>query len=249
MWNDNDRFQLEVLPDSAAVAWRAAELFTSVCHEAGKQVTVALSGGSTPRALHSLLAASPWRDQISWQRLQFFWGDERWVPAVHADSNFHMAEETLLSRVPVTASQIHRVLTESESPDAAAEAYETEIRRSFDIAGSMIPRFDLIVLGMGPDGHTASLFPRTAALHEATRLVVANAVPQLETTRITCTVPLINHAKRVMFLVTGQDKAHALAEVLQGDRDPEQYPSQLVQPVSGEVRWVVDNAAASLLRH
>ncbi|HKV84774.1 MAG TPA: 6-phosphogluconolactonase [Ktedonobacterales bacterium] len=247
---ENMRRRIERVPTGLDVANRAAELFVRRNHEAqpSGRFTVALSGGSTPRAFHALLAAPPYRDQVDWSIAQFYWGDERYVAPDDPESNFRMARETLLDKIPIHEAQIHRVHTEMDDPAAAAGLYESEIRQEFALAGGALPRFDLIFLGMGPDGHTASLFPHTAALGVRDRLVVANYVPKLSTWRITLTEPVLNAAATMAFLVAGADKADALSAVLDGPRDPEQYPSQLVAPTAGEALWIVDDAAAARLR-
>jgi 6-phosphogluconolactonase len=241
---------VEVLADLNAVAHRAADLFVreSQRTRVRGRLTVALSGGSTPRAFHALLAAPPYRDQVEWSQVQFYWGDDRHVAPDDRESNFRMARETLFDKVPVHEAQIHRMHTEMEDASAAAALYEDELKQEFELRQSQLPRFDLIYLGMGPDGHTASLFPHTAALNVRDRLVVANYVPKLSTTRITLTAPVLNAAAVVAFLVAGQDKADALAAVLQGARNPEEYPSQLIEPADGALYWLVDQAAAAKLR-
>lgn len=245
---DPSRRQVETLAESSAVAQAAAELFVERARAAraeGHDFRVALSGGSTPRRFHALLASSPLREQVDWSRVQFFWGDERCVPPDHPDSNYRMARETLLDAVPVSPAQIHRMRGEDD-PAQAARAYEAEVRQVFGVAQGETPRFDLIYTGMGPDGHTLSLFPHTAALSVTDRLVTENAVPQLNTTRITFTTTLANNAALVVFVIAGADKADALAEVLQGEYNPQQYPSQLIAP-AGELRFIVDQAAAAKL--
>ncbi len=207
---------------------------------------VALSGGSTPRALHQELAAH-YRDLIPWERVQVFWSDERCVPPDHPDSNFRMARETLLDHVPLPPENIHRMPGERTDYDAAAADYEAEIRSVFGLPPDVLLRFDLILLGMGPDGHTASLFPGTAALHETRRLVAPNWVPKLNTHRLTFTYPAINNARLVIFLVTGEEKAEPLRDVLSGQTKIEERPAVGVRATGGEVRWLVDRAAASLL--
>jgi 6-phosphogluconolactonase len=235
------RPQVETLADGSAVAQAAAELFVVQARAAQRE-----GHDSTPRRFHALLAAAPLREQVDWERVQFFWGDERCVPPDHPDSNYRMARETLLDVVPVKPEQIHRMRGEDD-PAQAARAYEAEVRSVFGATGSAIPRFDLIYLGMGPDGHTLSLFPHTAALGVTDRLVTENVVPQLNTTRITFTTTLANNAAMVAFVIAGAEKADALSEVLQGAPNPEQYPSQLIAPVGG-LRFIVDQAAAAKLR-
>ena len=245
-----NRVYVVVADDLAGVARHAADLFVRLARQAeqSSRFSVALSGGSTPKALHELLSSPPFREQVDWARVHFYWGDDRYVAPDDPESNFRMARETLLDRVPLREAQIHRVHTEMDDPDAAAALYEDELRQDFGLRDGQVPRFDLILLGMGPDGHTASLFPHTSALTVTDRLVVANYVPKLATWRITFTAPVINHAATVAFLVAGDDKADALAHVLDGPRDPEEYPSQLVAPSDGDLYWFVDRAAASRLQ-
>ncbi len=207
-----------------------------------------LSGGSTPRGLHELLCTDEYRDKIDWTKVHLFWGDERTVPADHADSNFLMAKESLLDPLQIPASNIHRVATELGDWDKAAAAYQQTIAdvTGADASGAP-PVLDIILLGMGDDGHTASLFPSTTALAERKAWVVANHVPQQNTHRITMTVPLINAANHVWFMAAGTNKAHRLAEVLLGPKQPERLPSQLICPAQGELRWFVDESAAAEL--
>ncbi len=207
--------------------------------------TTALSGGSTPRTLFTLIAATA-SNSIPWDKMFFFWGDERHVPPTDAESNYRMANETLLSKVPVPPGNIFRVVSEDRDAEAAAKAYDETVRKFFAAPAGEFPRFDLILLGLGGDGHTASLFPETAALQEKSRLVVANWVEKLKTSRITFTLPLLNAARTVAFLVSGMDKAPILHEVLEGNAAT--YPSQLVKPTDGKLIWFVDRAAASELK-
>jgi len=208
--------------------------------------TIALSGGSTPRNLYTLIAANA-GSSLPWDQMFFFWGDERHVPPGDPESNYRMARETLLSKVPVPSANIFPIPTENPDAAAAADAYEQTLRKFFAVATGEFPRFDLILLGMGPDGHTASLFPETEALQEKSRLVVANVVEKLKTTRITLTLPVLNAARCVAFLVSGTDKAAVLHEVLEGNAPGEKYPSKLVRPGDGKLIWFVDRAAASEL--
>ncbi len=208
--------------------------------------TIALSGGSTPRNLYTLIAANASASQ-PWDQMFFFWGDERHVPLNDPDSNYRMAKETLLSKVPIPPANIFPVPAENPDAAAAAQAYEETLRKFFALAPGDFPRFDLILLGMGPDGHMASLFPETAALQEKSRLVVANWVEKLNNSRITFTLPVLNAARCVAFLVSGADKAAVLHEVLEGKAPGEKYPSKLVRPSAGKLIWFVDRAAASEL--
>jgi 6-phosphogluconolactonase len=183
---------------------------------------------------------------MPWDKLDLYWVDERCVPPGDADSNYRMIREALLDHVPLKPEQIHRIEGELE-PQAAADRYESELRASFRLESAASPHFDLVALGMGVDGHTASLFPHTDVLHEFDRLAVANHVPQKDAWRITLTWPVINHSRSVFFLVSGQDKAGILKEVLTGPHDPERLPSQLIWPSSGILTLILDKAAASLL--
>jgi 6-phosphogluconolactonase len=239
---------IRVYEDQAALM-RAAADYSTMCYNAAVNdhdyFAVALPGGSTPRALFELLAAPENAQHIGWSKVHVFWGDERCVPPDHPDSNYRMAKEVLLDHVALPSSNVHRVSGELEPAQAAAE-YEQTLRSFFAARAGKV-RFDLILLGMGDDGHTASLFPGTAALDETERLVVANYVPKLDTWRITLTAPVINDAAHVMFLVSGTGKADMLKRVLQGPRQPHNLPSQMIQPVDGELYWLVDRPAAALL--
>ena len=208
--------------------------------------TVALSGGSTPGPVYQSLAASPLRDEVDWSRVYVFWGDERTVPPESDQSNYRLARETLLDHVPIPAGQIYRLRGEID-PEMAAAEYEQTIRRVFNLAPGELPVFDLLLQGIGPDGHTASLFPGTVALHERERLVVANVVPQLNTMRLTLTVPVIQNAARIVVLVAGRDKAEAVRRALEGEWNPEETPSQILRQARGEDDWLLDVDAASLL--
>ena len=215
---------------------------------AAGRFAIALSGGSTPKRLHECLSGEPRvRNRMPWDSIHFFWGDERHVPPENPQSNYCMARKTLFNAAPVPAQNIHRV--PAEDPDAAlcAENYERELFSFFGLKPGQIPRFDCIVLGIGPDGHTASLFPGTDALREKKRLVVANWVEKLQTHRITLTAPVLNNAAMVIFLVSGKEKADVLREILEGDYRPELFPAQLIRPQAGKVLWLVDQKAAGCL--
>lgn len=230
----------------------AAEEFARVALQASRaegRFSVALAGGSTPKGLYALLANDQsLRGAIPWERTHVFWGDERPVPPHHIDSNYGMAAAALLSKVPIAPQNVHRIHGEESDPHAAAWVYEQELRGFFGVPGGAFPRFDLILLGLGGDAHTASLFPGSAALDERDRLAVANRVDKLDTTRITLTVPLLNNAGCVVFLVSGADKAAALKTVLEGPYAPHGAPAQLIQPNPGRLIWMVDRDAARLLR-
>ena len=240
-----------VEPDQTALAQRAAQYFVEMAGEAvasNGRARIAISGGATPLAAFRLLADrnQPWRGRMPWSNLDLYWVDERAVPPDHADSNYRMTREALLDHVPLHPDQIHRIEGELE-PEAAAARYESELRNSFRLEGAESPRFDLVALGLGEDGHTASLFPHTAAVREMNRLVAANHVPQKDAWRITLTWPVINRASSVFFLAAGADKAEILKEVLTGPRDLERLPSQLIWPSSGILTLILDRAAAALL--
>jgi 6-phosphogluconolactonase len=264
------RREIRIVEDAAAVSRAAAEEVAAALalgREGGVPaglLSCALSGGSTPRALYRLLAdpASPYRQRIAWNAIHFFWGDERHVPPDDPDSNFRMAREALLDRVPVPAAHVHRVAGEEPDAARAAARYERELIELFrlsrdtdsgrDGAPSAArrdwPRFDLVLLGLGEEGHTASLFPGSPLLAERRRLAAAVWVEAHRTWRITFTPPVINHAAAVIFLVSGAAKAAALAAVLEGEPCPERYPAQVVAPVDGRLLWIVDRAAAGQLR-
>jgi 6-phosphogluconolactonase len=244
--------EIQVVGDVPALSRTAAEMIVLLAAETvekGDFFTIALSGGSTPRNLYALLATdASLREQMPWQRVHFFWGDERHVPPDNLESNYRMTYEAMLSKLEIPSTNIHRV--PSENPDAVKSAtdYEQELRRFFKLKAGELPRFDFVLLGMGPDGHTASLFPGTKALQESERLVVANWVEKFRAYRITMTVPVLNNADHVSFIVGGKEKAEILKEVLEGKRAPERLPSQLIAPTHGKLVWIVDKAAASRLR-
>jgi 6-phosphogluconolactonase len=242
------------LPDAHGLAIAGAN---AVLHAATEAVhhrgvfRIALAGGATPRQVYSLLTRPPRRERVPWNEIDFFWSDERHVPPSHPDSNYRMAYETLLSKVPVNPERVHRVHGEDRDAAAAAAAYEAEVRATADPAGG-IPQFDLILLGLGADGHTASLFPGTNALAETSRLVAALRVESVHAarsrSRITMTLPLINAARQVIFIVSGADKARAVRDVLAPQAAGPLLPAQLVGPAAGRQLWLVDEAAASLLQ-
>jgi 6-phosphogluconolactonase len=234
---------VHVYGSSEELAGAATREFAARAEEAIEErgrFAVVLAGGSTPETMYGILARD-YADRIDWSKVYVFFGDERSVPPHHEDSNLKMASEALLDHVPV--GNVHRIRGELP-PDEAAEAYEEELRKFFQTDD--VPRFDLILLGIGADGHTASLFPETSAIEVHDRWVVANPVLKLDTTRITLTIPVINAARAVIFLVAGEDKAEALVEILEGEADPRAYPAKLIQPPGGP-EWMVDQSAASLL--
>ncbi len=238
-----------IYPDIDTLSQQAAQHIVRIAQESivtRGRFTIALSGGTTPRELYSLLGTEPYRSQIDWNLVHIFWGDERCVPADSPDSNYHMADEVLLSKIPISALQIHRMPADQPDRDAASQAYTVEMQRSFGT--NDIPDFDLIQLGMGPEGHTASLFPHLPSLHEQRRLVMPVSVPKPPPDRLTFTPPLLNAARTILFLVTGSEKADALQAVLEGPYQPDEYPAQIVRPTNGEVVWMVDKDAAKNIR-
>jgi len=208
---------------------------------------IAVSGGSTPKRTFELLASEEKFSLFPWEKVELFWVDERCVPPDNADSNYRMTREALLERVPLAADRVFRIEGELE-PEQAAARYESAIRNRFRLEGAELPTFDLIALGMGADGHTASLFPHTEALHELVRIAVANQVPQQKQSwRVTLTSPVINQGRKVIFLIGGADKAHVLSEVLSEKYDPEVWPSQLIRPKGGQLLFLLDRGAAAEL--
>jgi 6-phosphogluconolactonase len=226
----------------------AAERFVSSAKkaiEATGRFTVALAGGSTPKSLYRLLAGSQFRDRVDWSRVFFFFGDERRVGPDHPDSNFRMTKENLFDPLGTARQNIFRWPTEKPEAEDGAADYEKTIKEFFN--ADPLPRFDLILLGLGADGHTASLFPYSPALKEVSRLAVTNPVEKLATDRLTLTFPVINNAANIILLVSGAEKASALKEILEGKADPEKYPAQMVRPVNGDLVWLIDNQANELL--
>lgn len=244
--------EIRIVPDAEALCLAAATVLTSSAHTAVREkgvFTVALSGGSTPKSLYARLAGDPtWRAQLPWDKIHFFWGDERQVPPDHPESNYRMASEALLSKVPVPAANIHRLKGEYADAAHAAQEYEQSLRAFFHLSAEQCPCFDFVFLGLGPDAHTASLFPGTRALLEQQRLVVANWVGKFYAERLTLTAPVLNNAAQVVFLVSGEEKALPLKAVLEGRYEPSQLPAQLIQLAHGRLLWLVDQAAARLLQ-
>ncbi len=240
-----ERSNLIVVRDAEALAERVARhTLDAGAHALALRgrFDVALAGGSTPKAAYELLASPRFRGELDWSRVRFFFGDERCVPPEHADSNYRMTNETLFAPLGIAASQIARIHGEDD-PAAAAEAYNAQL---IDLLGSS-PCLDIVFLGMGPDGHTASLFPGTIGALDLTQFVVANFVPKFGSYRITLTPQIINAARYVTITAAGAEKADALAAVISGPHEPERYPAQLVAPSTGQLDWFVDAAAASKL--
>jgi 6-phosphogluconolactonase len=246
-----DGSEIIVLEDAAALSHKAAEILvrriTAVLAQR-PYFSIALSGGSTPKALFSLLVEDEsFNAKISWDKIHFFWGDERHVPPQDDKSNYRMAFEMMLARAHVRTENIHRMQAEQADAEKVALDYEQELRKFFQPTADQLPVFDFNLLGIGPDGHTASLFPETRALHEHKRLVVANWVEKFQSYRITMTLPVLNNAGTIVVLVSGQKKAAILQQILEGDHQPDLLPAQLIRPTHGKLIWLVDQAAASRL--
>ena len=247
--------KIVVSKDLEELSSRAAAEFVRIASGsiAERQVfTVALSGGSTPKALYKRLVDS----DLDWNKVYFFFGDERNVPPDDEQSNFRMADENLFGPLSIASDKVYRWETDIRAPQRIAATYADSINNFFatptlpsHARDSELPRFDIVLLGMGSDGHTASLFPNTTALNETKKLAVANWVPQLDKWRYTLTYPVINNARNIMFLVAGTDKAETLKEVIDGNRRPKRLPSQSVNPTDGELHWFVDETAADHLTH
>jgi 6-phosphogluconolactonase len=252
---NQDVDKLEVFADNQALTLAAAQRFVVLATEAVEThglFTVALSGGSTPKGLYKLLATDKtMRDAIPWSKTHFFFGDERHVPPEHPESNFRMASEAMFRVLRTEQLHLHRVLSELSNASQAAEEYEADLRDFFEPLGLLeggFPRFDLVFLGMGPDGHTASLFPDSAALGESTRWVVANWVEKFKTNRITMTFPVLNSAAEIIVLVAGSEKSSVVAQVLGPQVGAPKYPIQTIRPRHGVKRWMLDSTAAEGVR-
>ncbi|MGI8586585.1 MAG: 6-phosphogluconolactonase [Chloroflexia bacterium] len=245
-----DKPEILIAHDPADLAHRAADLFVETASEAAleyRTIAVALAGGSTPKALYELLTSDAYRTRINWPLIHFFWGDERYVPADDQDSNYRMAYDALLSKVPVPAANIHRMSTDYPDEDEAARAAEQDLADHFKTPPAEMPRFDLILLGLGDDGHTASLFPGKPTLNERQRLVVATPPGRLPppVDRLTLTLPVLNAAARVVFLAAGAGKAEIVRWVLHEAPGDSPLPAQMVQPTDGRLTWMLDEAAAA----
>ncbi len=246
------RGNVDIFPDDAALTAAVAERFVAAAAaaiDATETFSVALSGGSTPRALFTALASPEYSSRIQWSAVHVFWGDERCVGPADADSNYRMARETLLDHVPVRATNIHRIRGE-EDPAEAAEKYERDLRAAFETPtgpprSAPGARFDLALLGLGTNGHTASLFPHLQAVREQTRWVMAENVASVQLWRITLTPVILNRSAEVLFLVSGKEKAAILRRVLYGARETDELPAQSIAPVDGRLRWMIDAAAAA----
>jgi 6-phosphogluconolactonase len=238
--------EIIICQDVGELNRQAAEQYVSLAREAfarSGRFTVGLSGGSTPKALYSLLASPDYTERLDWSRVHLFWGDERCVPPDHPENNFRMVQESLLSKIQIPSENVHRMMGEKE-PEQAATKYEEHLRQFFCLPRGGVPRFDLIFLGLGEDGHTASLFPDTAALNEKEHLVAAVYLDKLKTYRLTLTLPVINAAARIIFLVTGQSKSTVVNKLLSADSKSQNYPATKVSPANGHVTWLITQDAA-----
>jgi 6-phosphogluconolactonase len=247
---------LTVVASPEEMAEIAAKRLAEVCDKAIAErgvATVALSGGNTPKKLYQILAASPYKEKLAWDKIIFLLGDERLVPITDKDSNYLMVQNSLLVGAPVDASRLLRVYTELGTPGAAAADYELTIKKHLGLKDGQLPALDFVLLGMGPDGHTASLFPHTDAvknalkngLDDTSHIVLANWVAKMDSWRITLTAPVLRNARNVLFQATGADKAESLKQVLSGPLNQELYPSQLLRDMPGEVEWLLDKAIAA----
>jgi len=235
---------VQILPDLEAISHEAASLFVNASRDSivtRKKFAVAISGGSTPRRLYTLLGSSPYCDQVDWHKVHFFWADERCVPKEDEASNFKVAFDRLLSKVPVPDGNIHRIKG-GEDPEKAARDYEADIRKFFGASG--LPVFDLVLLGMGEDGHTASLFPGSKSVEETARLAVVVYLDKPNWNRITLTLPVLNNAAQILFLVAGSSKAAVLSEILSDGEKKREFPAGRITPVQGKVTWLIDREAA-----
>ena len=239
-----DRRQIFISAEALVI--HVADWLVERARGCDRTFALCLSGGSTPQPLYRRIAEPTVAARLPWSNVHWFWGDERFVPHDHPDSNYRMASETLLSRVPLPQRNVFRVNAELPA-SAAADDYDRQLREFFGVQSGAWPRFDLIMLGMGEDGHTASLFPGSAALQEQSRMVVANWVEKFHSNRITFTFPVLNHAAEVLFLVSGEGKSRVLREILERAPTDAGYPAAKVRPQDGRLLWIVDKAAAQLL--
>lgn len=239
---------IKIFDDRNALNMGAAEFWQQIAAAAVAvrgRFTVALSGGSTPKPFYELLAQSPWKESLPWSKTHIFLGDERNVPTDDPQSNFRMINEALLSKIKIPTENIHRVRTELKDPQKVAADYERTLREFFP--GSAWPQLDLNLLGLGENGHTASLFPHTSVLHDRANWVAGLYIEEVKMDRITMTVPAINHSRNIAFFVAGESKAEVVRDILHGARDPERLPAQLIQAEAGTVTWLLDRPAARLL--
>lgn len=239
--------ELQTFANLEELSRAAAARFTQLCREqtaGGDTFTAALSGGSTPQRLYEILGGAEFSDAIPWDSVHLFQVDERCVPPDHPESNYRRIREALLGRIPIPPANVHRIRAELPDPEDAARLYVQDLGRVVPVAAGEVPRLDLVFLGMGADGHTASLFPGSPALAERSKWACASFVEKLHVSRVTMTYPVLNAAREIIFLVAGPDKAEALRSVLEGPHEPERLPSQGIRLVDGRLKWYVDAAAA-----
>jgi len=243
-----DRPRIVISPDKTALFQSTAELIVEASRSAiarSGRFAFVLTGGSTPKSLYELVATDEWKGRIDWAKVHLFWGDERFVPATDGQSNYGMAKKALIDRLELPATNVHRVVTEDTTPEGCAESYEQDIREFFKAPTGVFPSFDFVLNGMGSNRHALSLFPGRPTIHEKSRMVVADFVPEVKMNRITMTAPLVNAAREVVFLVAGEDKAEAVNDVVFGPRNVDEKPAQLIQPDNGELIWMLDAEAGS----
>lgn len=242
------RIDIQILPDLESLSHKAVEIFVDTSRRSiyeRKSFSVAISGGSTPGVLYMLLGSDQYKDKIDWKHTHIFWSDERCVPPEHRDSNFRLAFEEFLSKVPVPDKNVHRIRGE-KGPEQGAQEYEDELRKHFGTEG--LPVFDLVLLGLGEEGHTASLFPGSMAIYETKQLVVPVYRDKPDHNRVSLSLPVLNHALHVVFLVAGILKSRAIANILMKEQNRDRYPVEPIQSVGRNVTWLLDKEAAALLR-
>ena len=238
--------EIKVCKNQEEIFTKSVDMFIEIANQAiaaRGYFSIALSGGSTPKGMYALLASDAYKDKVDWNKVHLFWGDERSVAPDNDQSNYRMANEAMIKKVPIPAENVHRMEAERQDIEQAAKDYEAAIKQVMPFADGEQPCFDLILLGMGDDGHTASLFPHTKVLSENTRTVVVNWVEKFNTNRMTLTAPAINNARNVVFMAAGANKEQPLKEVLSGAPNSDLYPSQLIRPTDGNLVWLVDEAA------
>ena len=246
----NSKPEIRIVDDPIELARAAANEFEQLAKNAVESqgsFNVALSGGSTPKAMFDLLSGDRCKTTIPWSKIHLFWGDERHVPPDDEDSNYRMTKEHLLSKIDIPSENVHRVEAEDSNAQQVAANYQKHLQQYFNLSEAEIPQFDLVFLGMGDDGHTASLFPGTDVVHDTENLVAAPLVEKFNSHRITLTPKVINNSDRVIFLVKGKEKADALVRVIEGEKDIDLYPAQIVNPTHGSVLWLCDRASCSKL--
>lgn len=241
------RIDIQVFPDLESLSHKAVEIFVDTSSRSiyeRKSFSVAISGGSTPKRLYALLGSDQYKDKIDWKQTHVFWSDERCVPPEHRDSNFRIAFEGFISKVPVPDMNLHRVRGQ-KGPKQGAQEYEDELRKHFGTVG--LPVFDLVLLGIGEDGHTASLFPVSMAIDETEQLAVPVYRDKPDHNRVSLSLPVLNHALHIVFLVAGGSKSRIVADILLKEKDRDRYPAGRIQSMGSNVTWLLDREAAALL--